>query len=127
MTDLMHREMEEVFYMITGGMAVMMVFGAKDLVLNRVKAYRRLYGFLYLCFWLFASYLFCAFLYRGSYGVISWYTLPAFAGGCILWKKGFCGILNLYETAQKYNGDKKHEKKNKRAGQGFRSAKKRRY
>lgn len=126
MTDLMYREMEELFYMVTGGMAVMMIFDGKTKVFARLKPWKRLYAVGYLSFWVFASYLFCQFLYEGSYGVISWYTLPAFACGCILWKRGICGILNLYVNMQEYSGDKKYGKENKRACQSFRGTNKRR-
>jgi len=109
MTDLIHREMEEVFFMVSGGISVAIVSQACRVILAQLRNARRLYIFTYLFSWLCVSYLFCQFLYQGSYGKISWYTLPAFALGCILWKKGFCGIINLYANAQKHNGDENNE------------------
>jgi len=109
MTDLIHREMEEVFFMVTGGISVAMIFDAYRFMLTKIRESKRLYAAGYLFCWLCMAYLFCQFLYQGSYGKISWYTLPAFALGCILWKKGFCGIINLYANAQKHNGDENNE------------------
>lgn len=114
MTHLIQSQLQEIFYMFCCGIAMMFVFLARDGIIARVRNHRRLHIFLYLFFWLAASFLFCEFLYAASYGRISWYSLAAFAMGCILWKKGFCDIINLYETAQKYNGENNDEQKNKR-------------
>lgn len=127
MTDLMHREIEEVFYMVMGGMTTMMVIDALHVIWEKVKRYRRVYVFIYLGSWIVIANVFCTFLYQGSYGIISWYTLPVFAIGCILWKKGICGILNLCVNVQGQNGDKNYGKENKRACQSFRGTDKRRY
>lgn len=115
MTDLMHRELMAVAYMVIAGMSVMMVYQSGKYLLERIKGYKRLYIILYLLFWITVGYIFSQYMYEATYGLIFWYTLPAFAAGCILWKKLFCGILNLYKTAQNYNGDKVDDEKNKRA------------
>ena len=115
----MQREMQEVCYMFTAGMAIMLLFQARNQILQRVDRYKRLSAFLYLLFWLMAAFLFYQFLYKASYGIVTWYSLLSFAAGCILWKKMFCGILILYANVQKYNGDKKDEEKNKRETEGF--------
>lgn len=119
MTDLMQREIQEIGYMLAAGMAVMLLFQTRNVLMERFRQHNRLKVFIYLFFWAASAFLFYQFLYNGSYGILSWYSLLAFAAGCILWKKMFCGILILYENAQKYNGDKKDEEENKGENKGF--------
>ena len=115
MTELMQREMQEIFYMFYGGLSIMMVFLVRDTLVQRCRKYQRVKGFLYLFFWVVAAFLFCQFLYQGAYGVISWYGLLAFGSGIILWKKVFCGILNLNYNVHKSIGNTENEEENKRA------------
>ena len=119
MTDLMQRELTAVLYMVVAGMTVMLLLESGKYILQRTGKYKRLHNTLYLMIWIAAAYLFCQYLYEATYGVIFWYTLPAFAAGCILWKKIFCGILNLYKNAKNYNGDKDNEEKDKGESQGL--------
>ena len=114
MTELMSREMQELFYMFFGGIAVMLLFSVRTQLCTRCRQYQRLRRFLYLIFWVFGGFLFYQFAYKGAYGLVSWYSLLAFGAGIILWKKIFCDIMTLYDTAQKQIGDLKHEKKKKR-------------
>ena len=114
MTDLMRQEMQELFYMFIGGMAVMLLFSVRDLFCRRCRRHPRLRRAVYLIFWIFGAFLFYQFAYRGAYGVVSWYSLLAFGLGIVLWKRGFCDIITLYDTVQKQNGDYKNEKKNKK-------------
>ena len=58
--------------------------------------------------------MFYQFAYRGAYGTVSWYSLLAFAFAIVLWRKRFCDIITLYDTAQKQNGDLKHEEKDEK-------------
>lgn len=111
MTELMQREMQELFYLFFGALAVMLLFFVRDILCNRVSHYRNLRRSLYLCFWILASFLMYQFAYRGAYGAVSWYSLAVFGLGIILWKKVLCDIITLYDTVQKQNGDLKHEEK----------------
>ena len=115
MTELMQREMQAVFYMFFAGLAVMLLFSLRDSLLARWAWGKRWSSFLYLFMWMAAAFLFYAFCYEGSYGVIKWYGLVSFAMGILLWKKGICVILKLDVTEYKQGGDEKHETKNKRA------------
>ena len=114
MTDLMERQLEAIIYMVFAGMTVMMLVHTSQVILQRAKKSKALYRIIYLFYWVAAVYIFCQYLYEATYGVIFWFTLPAFVAGCILWKKTFCGIITLYENAKKYDGDKENEEKNKR-------------
>ena len=120
MTTLIRNEMWEMFYMLYAGLAVMLLFSVRNEIMNRCRRYERLCKCIYLLFWILAAFLFSQFLYRASYGAMSWYGLAAFGAGMILWKKVFCGILNQKDTVQIYNGDKKDEKKDKRESQSIR-------
>ncbi len=125
MTELISRELYQVFIMFYCGLAVMIVFTVRDSLIGLYGKNRRLKAVIYLGFWLCAAFLFCRFLYRGSHGVLSVYGILSFGAGILLWKKGICGILFhgiLSERQQDrdVNGVETHEKQTeKRTGKEF--------
>lgn len=123
MTVLMEQEMQALFYSFCGGWAVMLLFQVGGLLCSRCRSYPRLYCVLFLFFWVIASFLCYQFAYRGAYGCVSWYSLIAFGFAILLWRKGFCDIITLYDTVQKQTGDIKHEKKEKRTHTKVRNTK----
>lgn len=114
MTELMHHEMQELFYMFAAGLSVGFLFLIRDQACSGCSRYSRLRRSLYLAFWVFAAFLVYQFAYRGAYGIVNWYSLLAFGIGMILWKKRLCDIITLYDNVQKQIGDLKDEKENKR-------------
>lgn len=101
--------------MFCAGFAIMQLFSVMKILLLKWGQNRRFGHVIYIFFWISAAYLFYEFAYFGAYGCISWYGLGAFGCGMILWKKIFCGIMTLYDNAQKRDGDTIDEKKNKGA------------
>lgn len=129
MTELIQRELYQVFIMFYCGLAVMIVFSVRDSVTALCRNNRRLSAAIYLSSYLCAAFLFCQFLYRGSHGVLTFYGIVSFGAGILLWKKGICGILfpeKLSVLAEKKdrdtNGDKNDEKeKDKRTDKTVRA------
>ena len=114
MTELMQREVQELFYLFAAGLSVGFLFQIRDYVCRRSGRYLRVRHSLYLTFWVFASFLAYQFAYQGAYGVINWYSLLAFGVGMILWKNRLCDIIILYDSVQKQIGDLNDEKEDKR-------------
>ncbi|MGC2873497.1 spore cortex biosynthesis protein YabQ [Ihubacter sp. rT4E-8] len=94
MTELIARELHETGIMFFCGIAIMLVFTARDALRKRCGTHRRAAQAIYFCGWLCAGYLFTEFLYVGSHGVISLYGIMAMGGGILLWKKVVYGIMN---------------------------------
>ena len=115
MTDLMGRETQVLFYMFFGGLTIMMLFYIRNFCLMKWRRHPRWCVSFYLFAWIIAAKVFWEFCYRGSWGVLSWYGLMAFALGMILWKKRIYVILKLDVTENKQGREKGHEKKDKRA------------
>ena len=114
MTELMRQEIREIFYMFFAGQGVMLLFYLRDFLCVYIGSYGRFCNFVRLSFWIIASFLAYQFAYCGAYGVISWYSLLAFAGGIVLWKYAFCDIITLYDNVQIQIGELKDEEKDKR-------------
>lgn len=93
MTELIGRELHTCGVMLCYGMALMLVFAARDALTARCGRRRRAARAVYLCGWLCAGYLFTEFLYAGSRGVVSFHGIMAMGCGIILWKKLVCGII----------------------------------
>jgi len=123
MTELIESEVQEICYMLYGGMAVSMLFYLRDYLSKRVGKYICLARILYFFFWILAAFLAYQFAYKGAYGVLTWYSFTAFGCGIILWNKVFYDILSLYRYTQKQNGDTKDEEKKKRPAPKIRRTK----
>lgn len=93
MTALIQRELTQLLVMFGCGIALMIVFEARDYLMKCCGSRRRLQLAVYFAFWIFAAFLFYRFLYRASHGTVTVYGIAAMAGGIFLWKKGICGIL----------------------------------
>lgn len=120
MTTLIKGETQALLFLFCAGIAVMLLFSVRNVILDRCSHHRRVCSFVYLIFWIMAAFLFYEFAYFSAYGCITWYSLAAFGCGIVLWKKRFCGIITLYHTAQKQDRDKEDEKKIKRASSKIR-------
>lgn len=101
MTLLIKGEMQEICFLFCGGLAIMLLFAARNQILNQCVPYRNLWRFLYLAFWIMAAFLFYEFAYLADFGCISWYSLMSFGCAIVLWNKKLCGIITLYHTVKK--------------------------
>lgn len=115
MTELIHRELYQVFIMFYCGLAVMIVFSVRDSVMELCRRNRRLSAAVYFASWLCAAFLFCQFLYRGSHGVLTVYGILSFSAGIFLWKKAICvilfpGRLSARQMDRDFYGDEEDEK-----------------
>ncbi len=93
MTALIQKELFQLLVMFCCGIALMIVFSARDYLMKCCGSRKRVQVVIYFAFWIFAAFLFYRFLYRASHGTVSAYGLGAMAMGILLWKKGICGIL----------------------------------
>lgn len=119
MTELIGRELHTCGIMFCCGIAVMLVFAARDALTARCGGRIRAARAVYLCGWLCAGYLFAEFLYAGSYGVVSAHGIIAMACGILLWKKLVCGIiLNTNLNVHQYDRDERYEEEEKRENPG---------
>ena len=114
MTELIGRELHTCGIMFCCGIAVMLVFTARDALAARCGGKRRAARAIYLCGWLCAGYLFAEFLYAGSYGVVSVHGIIAMACGILLWKKLVCGIIIANHNVHQYDRDERYEEEEKR-------------
>ncbi|MGN0658141.1 MAG: hypothetical protein ACI4LA_00910 [Emergencia sp.] len=112
MTALIQRELTEIAVMFCCGLSVMLVFYARDEVIRRCRNCRRTAAAVYFGGWLCAAYLFCRFLYRASWGVITPQGIGALCAGILLWKKVICVIIPVHRTDD--TGDKDYEEEEKR-------------
>lgn len=93
MTDLIARELHQIFIMFCCGLSMMVLFMGRDQLMKRCGSRKLLKAVIYLVFWLCAAFLFYRFLYSASHGVVTVYGLLAMAAGILLWKKVICGII----------------------------------
>lgn len=93
MTDLISRELGQVLVMFCCGMGIMLIFSARDYLIRRIGANRRLARTIYLISWISAGFLFSEFTYRGSHGVITLYGILSMTVGILLWKKIIYDII----------------------------------
>lgn len=107
MTELIWREMYQLFTMFYCGLAVMFLFEVRNKVTDSLRGHKRLSIFVYFLSWLAGGFLFCQYLYRGAHGKLSVYGIVAFAAGLILWKKFIYGIIDTGKTHEKQ--DKKEK------------------
>lgn len=115
MTLLIKGEMQEIFFLFCAGLAMMLLFAARNMILKRCILHKYLWEFFYLIFWIIAAFLFYEFAYIADFGCISWYSLTAFGCAIVLWNKKLCDIITLYHTVKIQDRDGKNEKKNKGA------------
>ncbi len=93
MTELIQRELFQLFIMFYCGLALSLLFSARDRLMARCGTRRRLQLAIYFGFWIFASFLFYRYVYRASHGVLTVYGICAMLTGVFLWKKVVYGIL----------------------------------
>lgn len=93
MTAHIGRELLQMAIMLCCGMALMLVFAARDALVRRAGGNVRLANCIYLTGWLCAGFLFSEFLYRGSHGVVTLYGILSMSVGILLWKKIIYGII----------------------------------
>lgn len=104
MTELIHRQLFELFIMFYCGMAMMMIIEARNKCMKIFGKTSRLSLAIYFGSWLCVAFLFSQFLYRCAYGVLSIHGMIAAAVGIVLWKKVIYGIIdagNEYEKKEK--------------------------
>lgn len=93
MTALIQRELFQLLVMFGCGIALMIVFEARNYLMKCCGNRRRMQMAVYFAFWIFAAFLFYRFLYRASHGTVSLYGIASMVSGIFLWKKCIRGIL----------------------------------
>ena len=93
MTELIQKEVFQLFVMFYCGLAVMLLFTGRDQLIKRCGSHKRAAAAIYFGTWICAGFLFYEFVYRASHGVLTVYGLLAMGAGIFLWKKVICGIL----------------------------------
>ena len=71
MTALIQRELFQLLVMFGCGIALMIVFEARNYLMKCCGNRRRMQMAVYFAFWIFAAFLFYRFLYRASHGTVS--------------------------------------------------------
>lgn len=88
MNPLIHRQVYDVVVMLYAGMTVMFFYQLLGFYRSRRPMKGMLHGSLELAFWIFASFVTCAFLYYCCYGQLSIHSFAALFCGMALWR--FC-------------------------------------
>jgi len=93
LTELIRAQLYETTVMLVSGMAFMILFELFSFIKHKCGMKKTIAAISELMLWIFAGLLTCAFLYRASFGAISFHAAAAFILGMFLWRKTLYGIL----------------------------------
>ncbi len=112
MTELMNRQIHEIYIMFFCGISIMLIFMARDFLMSYCQR-KRIKYFLYISSWMIAGFLFWRFLYCSSYGRVSLPGLISMLVGILLWKNLIYGIISSPMTYFSYRAGKRDTEEEK--------------
>lgn len=93
-TELIKEQSYECLIMFCSGIAFMIVCEFCSFLSHKIQISKWWRMGLELFFWFAAAVMASEFLYYCAYGKLSVHSIAAFGAGLLLWKSGFCGIIN---------------------------------